>query len=90
MTSGQPETITIHKTILTTTASGAGVSAGSAVDDQGRWVVRLSVGSGPDSLFIDVVEGDTFQFEGDTWKVTKVFEPSTHTRGAVATISKVS
>jgi hypothetical protein len=39
---------------------------------------------------LHLYEGDTFEFGGYAWKVTKVYEPTAASRGPVATLTKVS
>lgn len=94
MTSERTETLTIAKTIRETVVDGqrvvGHVAGGSWIDEQGRWVLGLGLSERSGSRDIDLLEGDEFEFAGATWKVTKVYEPTTATRGAVAELVRVS
>lgn len=92
MASELPETITIAKTIPSRVHDdyGSVVVGDSRLDDQGRWIVGLGIHDAGGDRDVDVQEGDTFEFAGAMWKVTQVREPTTATRGRVATLTKVS
>ncbi|HEY6738807.1 MAG TPA: DUF6406 domain-containing protein [Actinopolymorphaceae bacterium] len=89
MTNDQAETIEIAKTIPHNRADGTFVAGVNYIDDDGRWTVRLDIEDAEGERDVHAHEGDTFAFGGGTWEVTKVYEPTTATRGAVATLTRV-
>lgn len=63
---------------------------GDSFDDQGSWVVEIGINDESGNRGITVVEGDTFEFADATWRVDKVYEPSTNTRGLVAELTRIT
>lgn len=90
MTSELPETLEIHKTIPTRAGDSASLGGHNAIDAQGRWIVQLSIHDDAGGRLVNLFEEDTFEFAGATWQVSKIAEPSTRTRGLVATLTRVS
>jgi hypothetical protein len=88
MTDNLPDTIQLAKTILSRLGE-ADIAGDSYVDDQGRWIVELGLMDEEGSRDLKLIEGDTFDFVGRTWKVSKVYEPSIAERGPVAKLTRV-
>lgn len=88
------EKITVAKTIRHDVREGTRVIGhvigDSLVNEQGQWVVELDLIEQSGKRGIDVVEGDEFEFAGGTWRVAKVYEPTTAPRGAVAELVRVT
>jgi hypothetical protein len=89
MTSDLPGTIELHQSIPHPLGGGAVIGGSSYLDDQGRLEVRLAIKDAAGERSIRRHEGDTFEFAGATWRVTKVFEAYAGGRPRVATLSKV-
>jgi Family of unknown function (DUF6406) len=89
MTSHLPNTIELHQSIPDRLGAGAVIGGSSYLDDQGRLEVRLAIKDDTGERRIQRHEGDTFEFAGATWKVTKIFEAYVGGRPRVATLSKV-
>ena len=83
-----PETIELSKALLYRVGS-ASMAGHTYVDEQGRWIVRISSVDDAGKHEIHIREGETLKFVGATWKLTKVYEPTTATRGPVATLTRV-
>lgn len=88
MTQQLPEVMEIEKTIPNR-IGGSVLGGDSYVDEQGRWIVELHVSDGESRRLLHVVEGESVEFAGMTWRVTDVVEPTTATRGQVATLRRV-
>lgn len=84
-----PETIQVWKTIPADVDGNQGLGGDSGLDGQGRRVVQLSIHDNAGDQFIALHEGETFEFAGATWEVTTIDEPTTATRGRVATLTRV-
>jgi hypothetical protein len=89
MTSHLPSTIELHQSIPDRLGGGAVIGGSSYLDDQGRLEVRLAIKDDTGERRIQRHEGDTFEFAGATWQVTKIFEAYMGGRPRVATLSKV-
>ncbi len=89
MTNDLPETIQVYKTIPANVDTEQGLGGDSGFDRQGRKVVQLSIHDNAGDQFIMLGEGETFDFAGATWEVTTIEEPTTRTRGKVATLRRV-
>jgi hypothetical protein len=79
----------IYLTIPDRLGRGTVIGGNSYLDDQGRLEVRLAIKDAAGERDIRCHEGDTFEFAGATWQVTRVFEPTLSGRSRVATLSKV-
>jgi hypothetical protein len=82
-----PQTIQLVHGILEHVGD-AYVAGHSYVDDQGRWILQLGLGDGGGDRELNVVEGDTVEFAGATWKVATVNEPSADAT-ELATLARV-
>ena len=89
MTSDLPSTIELHQSIPNPLEGGAVIGGSSYLDDQGRLEVRLAIKDAAGERTVRGHEGDTFDFAGATWQVTKVFEAHAGGRPRVATLSKL-
>lgn len=89
MTSEDATTVEIWQSIPARMAGGT-IGGQNYIDDQGRWAVRLSPSDEGGVRYIHLREGDTFEWTGGTWEVTKVYEPREGGRPHVATLTKVS
>lgn len=89
MSSDEVETIDLYKTTPDERSAGTKLGGHTYTDDQGRLTVRLYLKDGSGERRIHVREGDTFEFDGQSWRVTKVHEHTAATRGRVATLTKV-
>ncbi|MCO6009255.1 hypothetical protein NE236_30220 [Actinoallomurus purpureus] len=89
MTSDLPGTIELHQSIPHPLEGGTVIGGSSYLDDQGRLEVRLAIKDDAGERRIRHHEGDTFEFAGATWRVTKVFEAYPGGRPRVATLSKI-
>jgi hypothetical protein len=89
MTSDLPDTIELHEGIPDHLGGGAALGGYSYLDDQGRLKVDMTVNDNAGERDIQCHEGDSFEFAGATWQVTKIFETYTDGRPHVATLSRV-
>jgi Family of unknown function (DUF6406) len=89
MTSDLPGTIEIYRSIPRRLGGGAFIAGDSYLDDQGRVDVRLMINDDAGERDTQCHEGDTFEFAGATWQVTKAFDPDLATRSHVATLSLI-
>lgn len=90
MTTELPESITIAKAILDRVTENALVAGHSLVDDEGRWILQLGLEDSTGERQLELMEGDSFEFAGGTWRVAKVYEPNTRPRGVVAKLERVA
>ncbi|MBM7783333.1 hypothetical protein [Tenggerimyces flavus] len=70
-----PQTIEIVHGVLEHVGD-AYVAGHRYVDESGRRVLQLGLGDESGDRDVSVVEGDTFEFAGATWKVSSVYEPA--------------
>jgi hypothetical protein len=84
-----PQTIQVWKTKPANVGPTSGLGGHNGRDEQGRKVVQLSIHDDAGDQFVTLFEGETFEFAGATWQVTTIAEPSTDTRGDVATLTRV-
>ena len=88
------ESLTIVKAVLLNVYDGervvGQVAGDSWIDEQGRWTLGLGLDEARGARDIDLLEGDEFEFVGGTWRVAKVYEPTTAPRGAVAELVRVT
>jgi hypothetical protein len=89
MTSDLPGTIELHQSIPHPLGGGAVIGGSSYLDDRAAWRSVWPSRNDAGEHGIRRHEGDTFEFAGATWRVTKVFEPSLGGRSRVTTLSKV-
>lgn len=89
MANDLPETIQVWKTKPANVGATSGLGGHNGRDEQGRKVVQLSIHDNAGDQFIALHEGETFEFAGATWEVTTIDEPTTATRGRVATLTRV-
>jgi Family of unknown function (DUF6406) len=89
MTSDLPATIELHQSIPRRLGGGAVIGGSSYLDDQGHLEADLAIKDNAGERDIRCHEGDTFEFAGATWKVTKIFEAYVSGRPRVATLSRI-
>lgn len=89
MANDLPDMIELYESIPNPLGSGAFIAGDSYLDDQGRLEVRLAIDDDAGERDIRHHEGDTFEFAGATWRVTKIFEPMAAGRSSVATLSRI-
>lgn len=82
-----PRTITIAKAIPTRVGD-ATLGGGSYIDGD-HWYLHLGIADSTGHRDLHLSRGDTAVFAGTTWQVTHLREPTTATRGLVATLTRV-
>jgi hypothetical protein len=88
MSSELPETLDIFSTSPTRVGDSDSLAGHNAVDADGRWIVQLSIHDNAGGRLVNLFEGDTFEFGGARWQVSKIYEPRPEGR-SVATLTRV-
>ncbi len=89
MTSDLPGTIELSQGIPHRPGNRSFIAGYSYLDDKGRLEADLTVNDDDGERDIRCHEGDSIEFAGVTWQVTKIFEPHEGGRPRVATLSRI-
>ncbi|WP_330179443.1 hypothetical protein OHB26_23590 [Nocardia sp. NBC_01503] len=89
MSDGQVSTITIHLAIPSDWGFGNVIGGKHVTEANGRYAARLFLKDREGQRHITVREGDRIAFAGQSWCVTKVYEPVTDARGPVVTLTEI-